>query len=47
MFLHDQNHISMVYTALCLLAVLGDDYSRINKPAILKGLKALQKEDGR
>ena len=37
----------MTYTALASLLILGDDFSRINKPALMKGLQALQQPDGR
>lgn len=39
---------NLVYTfpALCCLIMLGDDLSRVNKSAIIKGLKLLQEENG-
>jgi len=37
----------MTYTALLSLLVLGDDLSRVNKKAIIHGLKSLQLENGR
>lgn len=43
---HDHNHIAMVYTALAILRVLGDDFGRLNKQAILDGLKFLRNDDG-
>ena len=43
---HDQGHIAMNYCALALLAMLGDDYSRVNRQAILKSMKKMQQEDG-
>jgi geranylgeranyl transferase type-1 subunit beta len=46
-FLHDQAHVAMTYTALCILLILGDDLSRVNKQAITAGLRALQMPDGR
>jgi prenyltransferase beta subunit len=44
---HDCGHIAMTYTALLTLLILGDDLSRVNKSAILAGLRQLQLEDGR
>lgn len=44
---YDSGHIAMTYTGLSCLVILGDDLSRINKDAILAGLRALQLEDGR
>ena len=43
---YDHSHLAMTYVALCTLAALGDDLSRINKTAILSTLQSLQKEDG-
>ena len=43
---HDQGHLAMDYCALSLLAVLGDDLSRIDRPAILAKVRQLQQEDG-
>ena len=37
----------MTYTALASLLILGDDLSRVNKPAVIEALKALQLPDGR
>ena len=37
----------MTYTALASLLILGDDLSRVDKVAVIKGLKALQLPDGR
>ena len=36
----------MVYTALACLLILGDDLSRINRKAVLAGVRKLQLEDG-
>ena len=44
---YDCSHIAMTYTALASLLILGDDLSRVNKPAVMKALKALQLPDGR
>lgn len=37
----------MTFSALNSLLILGDDLSRVNKMAVVEGLKHLQKEDGR
>lgn len=39
-------HIAMTYTALLTLIILGDDLSRVDRFAIMQGLKALQHESG-
>ncbi|BES87689.1 Protein geranylgeranyltransferase type I, beta subunit [Nesidiocoris tenuis] len=39
-------HLAMTYTGLVTLVTLGDDLSRVNRPAIIKGVAALQQEDG-
>ncbi|XP_012555341.1 geranylgeranyl transferase type-1 subunit beta isoform X1 [Hydra vulgaris] len=44
--LYESSHIAMTYTALCSLIILGDDLSRVNRNAIINGIKFLQKEDG-
>lgn len=36
----------MTYTALCLLVILGDDLSGVDKPAVVAALKGLQRPDG-
>ncbi|EDO31665.1 predicted protein [Nematostella vectensis] len=43
---YEYGHIAMTYTALAMLLILGDDLSRINRPAIIEGLRHLQLEDG-
>jgi len=43
---HDHGHITMTYTALASLLILGDDLSRINRQALLTGVKALQLPNG-
>ncbi|OXB76024.1 UNVERIFIED_CONTAM: hypothetical protein H355_000284 [Colinus virginianus] len=43
---YDSGHIAMTYTGLSCLVILGDDLSRVNKDALLAGLRALQLEDG-
>lgn len=44
----NHGHIAMTYTALCTLAMLGDDFQRIAKDKILKAMKRLQRtgDDG-
>ncbi|KAL4717168.1 hypothetical protein ACJJTC_017055 [Scirpophaga incertulas] len=39
-------HLAMTYTGLCILLTLGDDLSRINRKALIEGVKALQTEEG-
>jgi geranylgeranyl transferase type-1 subunit beta len=41
-----KSHVTMTYTALSILKILGDDYSRVKKKSILVGLSSLQQEDG-
>uniref|UniRef100_A0A7S3LNM3 Prenyltransferase alpha-alpha toroid domain-containing protein n=2 Tax=Aplanochytrium stocchinoi TaxID=215587 RepID=A0A7S3LNM3_9STRA len=36
----------MTYSALITLAILGDDFSRVNKRAVINNLRRLQNEDG-
>jgi len=43
---HDHGHIAMTYTALASLIILGDDLSRVNRRALLAGVRALQLPDG-
>ena len=43
---YDNSHVTMVYTALACLLILGDDLSRVNKKAVLAGVRKLQLEDG-
>ncbi|KAJ3762747.1 terpenoid cyclases/protein prenyltransferase alpha-alpha toroid [Lentinula raphanica] len=43
---YDTPHIIMTYTALLTLAILRDDFSRLDKQGILSFLKACQREDG-
>jgi len=42
----DHGHIAMTYTAMASLLVLGDDFSRLDRKAIVAGVKALQLPDG-
>ena len=44
---YEGSHIAMTYTALLSLLILQDDLQRLNKEAIVAGLKALQLENGR
>lgn len=44
--LYEGSHTTMTYTALLCLLILGDDLSRVNKKAIIEGLKFLQLENG-
>jgi geranylgeranyl transferase type-1 subunit beta len=46
-FVYFEAHIAMTYSALCVLKILGDDFSRVNKKAIIGALKFLQMENGR
>lgn len=39
-----KSHITMTYTALATLKILGDDYSRVNRKLILAGMRVLQKD---
>ncbi|KAK6633181.1 hypothetical protein RUM43_000742 [Polyplax serrata] len=43
---YEKGHIVMTYTALAILIILGDDLSKVNKEAVLAGIKALQLENG-
>lgn len=43
---YHQAHVSMTYCALLVLAILGDDYSRLDKKSIIAGLRSLQQPDG-
>nr|XP_053633943.1 geranylgeranyl transferase type-1 subunit beta-like [Cherax quadricarinatus] len=43
----DCGHITMTYTALASLIILGDDLSRVNRKAVLAHVAALQCQDGR
>jgi len=45
-FYYDQSHIAMTYTSLLVLRILGDDFSRLNKPAIIRAIRTLQQKDG-
>ena len=43
----DTSHITMTYAAINSLLILGDNLERVNKKAVLAGVKALQLENGR
>ena len=43
---HDCSHITHTFTALAVLKVLGDDFSRVNRSAVLRSVRALQNKDG-
>lgn len=43
---YSHSHIAMTYTALCTLAALGDDLSRVDKPKTIASLLSLQRQDG-
>lgn len=43
---HTHCHVAMTYTALCTLAALGDDLSRVDKVKTVASLQALQRLDG-
>ncbi|XP_037081061.1 geranylgeranyl transferase type-1 subunit beta-like [Pollicipes pollicipes] len=42
----DCSHVTMTYTALATLLVLGDELADVDRPALLAGLRALQLPDG-
>nr|CAD7425644.1 unnamed protein product [Timema monikensis] len=39
-------HLAMTYTGLASLIILGDNLNRINRKAIIQGVRALQQDDG-
>jgi len=43
---YDHGHIAMTYTALTSLLVLGDDLGKVNRKAVIAGVRALQLPDG-
>ena len=43
----DTPHIIVTYTALLSLAILRDDFSKLDRPGLLTFLRACQREDGR
>lgn len=36
----------MTYTCIAVLAIMGDDLSRLNRRAIIEGVASVQKSDG-
>ena len=43
---YDVGHLAMTYTALCTLAILGDDLSRVDRAATMRHVRGLQQPDG-
>lgn len=43
---YDSAHVTMTYTALASLLILGDNLSRVNRVAVVAGLRKLQQKDG-
>ena len=43
---YGHGHIAMAYTALCILATLGDDLSRVDRHGMIESLRRLQRDDG-
>jgi len=43
---YDGGHIAMTYVALCTLATLGDDLSRVDRGSIIRVMKEIQLDDG-
>ncbi|KAK9894444.1 terpenoid cyclases/Protein prenyltransferase [Cystobasidium minutum MCA 4210] len=43
---YDTPHLAMTYTALCNLAILGDDFSRLDKQNLQHFVQSCQTEDG-
>lgn len=41
------SNLAMTYTGLACLIILGDDLSRVNRKACIRGVRALQQNDGR
>lgn len=39
---YDASNLASTYAAICMLKTLGDDLSRLNKPAIIGALRHLQ-----
>ena len=44
---YDSGHVTMTYTALACLLILGDSLERVDKAAVVAGLRSLQQPDGR
>lgn len=45
--MYDCGNLAMTYCALSSLLILGDDLNRVDRNAIIKGLKDHQLDDGR
>ncbi|KAL2642119.1 hypothetical protein R1flu_009706 [Riccia fluitans] len=43
---HDGGHLAMTYSALAILAILGDDYSKVSREDIVRSMRQLQQPDG-
>ncbi|KAG8231321.1 hypothetical protein J437_LFUL011146 [Ladona fulva] len=43
---YSSGHLTMTYTGLATLLILGDDLSRVNRRALSAGVRALQQENG-
>ncbi|KAJ8884281.1 hypothetical protein PR048_016138 [Dryococelus australis] len=43
---YECGHLAMTYTGLACLIILGDDLSRVNKKAVIHGVRSLQQDDG-
>lgn len=43
---YDTPHLAMTYTALCNLAILNDDFSRLNKEGLQRFVQSCQTGDG-
>lgn len=39
-------HLAMTYTCIANLVILGDDLSRLDRKAIVDGVKSVQRSDG-
>jgi len=44
---HGAPHVIMTYTALLSLAILRDDFSKLDRPGLITLLRTCQQEDGR
>lgn len=45
--IYDSAHLSQTYVALCSLLILRDDLSRVDRKAVLEGVRQCQLSDGR
>ncbi|XP_063230226.1 geranylgeranyl transferase type-1 subunit beta isoform X1 [Bacillus rossius redtenbacheri] len=43
---YECGHLAMTYTGLACLVILGDDLSRVNRKAVIHGVRSLQQADG-